>query len=80
MRLVAAVMFRQFIQKQWNPNVKDSLLSNEERDQIRKNIVNMMLSTSGKHREQLSEVVSIIASHDFFKNWPTLIQVKYIIV
>lgn len=75
---MAAVLFKQFITKQWNPNVKESILSNEERDQIRKNIVNMMLSTSGKHREQLSEVVTIIASHDFYKNWPTLIQVSFI--
>lgn len=75
LRLVASVFFKNFIKKQWKPTVQESFLNEEERTQIKKHIVQLMLSTKGKIREQLSEVVTTIATHDFFKNWTSLIEV-----
>ena len=33
-----------------------------------------MLSTSGTIRNQISEAVTVISTHDFYKEWPTLLK------
>ena len=75
-KLMAAITLKNFVNTQWSPVAKQSIFNKIDKDQIKQNIVDAMLNTTGNVRIQLSEVVNIISLHDFYKDWPKLLEVS----
>lgn len=73
-RLAAAVNFKNYVKEQWQPNVKESILNDGDKNQIKSFIINLMLYCPRSVQLQLSDVVNIISEHDFPEKWPTLIK------
>lgn len=77
-RMIASVMFKNFVKKQWQPNIKDSVLNETDKTQIKAFIVNLMLSINVPAlQKQLSAAISIISEHDFYEKWPSLMSVCF---
>jgi hypothetical protein len=74
-KLMASVTLKNFVKAEWNPVAKQSILNKSDKDQIKQNMVSLMLNCSGNVRKQLSEVINTISIHDFYKEWPSLLEV-----
>eukprot|EP01080_Neovahlkampfia_damariscottae_P008130 gene8130-12590_t len=72
-RLLASVTLKNFVKAQWNPVAKQSILKKTDKDQIKQNMVTLMLNATGNVRKLLSEVINTISLHDFYKDWPNLL-------
>ena len=74
-RQTAAVVFKNAIKRGWVPEdeVNGSRISNNDRDAIKNNLIDLMCSTPQDVQRQLAEAVSIISSHDFPAEWPNLL-------
>lgn len=73
-RQSAAVNFKNFIKTQWQPNMKETILSDGDKTQIKSFIISLMLSSPKSVQLQLSDAVNIISEHDFPEKWPTLVK------
>ncbi|KAM0932662.1 putative importin-beta domain, exportin-2, armadillo-like helical, exportin-2, central [Dioscorea sansibarensis] len=73
--LAAAVHFKNLIRTRWSPSDTDHpMIPQPEKDQIKSLLLPLMLSSpSALVRSQLSESLSLIASHDFPQSWPSLL-------
>jgi exportin-2 (importin alpha re-exporter) len=78
-RQAAAVNFKNFVKYHWVPREADGLgaelfaIPDNEKDQIKAHITDLMLSAPPRVRAQLSEALSIISSHDFPAKWQSLL-------
>ena len=79
-RQQGAVQFKNFVKYNWDPKEHEDtgvkpvcIIQEGEKDQIRQNIVDLMLSAPDKVRVQISEALTIISGHDFPWNWSTLL-------
>ena len=73
-RQSAAVALKNFVRASW----EGEEIPENDRNQIKANVVNLMLSTSGPVQQQLSELIYIICEHDFHQKWPDLLPVSTI--
>jgi exportin-2 (importin alpha re-exporter) len=80
-RQQGAVQFKNFVKYYWSPrDATDVLgggapinLTDEEKEQIKTHIIDLMLSAPPRVRSQLSEALTIISQHDFPRKWEGLL-------
>lgn len=79
-RQQGAVQFKNFVKYHWAPREHDALdgtaaiiLRDDEKEQIKTHIIDLMLSAPPKVRAQLSEALTIISQHDFPRKWEGLL-------
>ncbi|KAG7209545.1 hypothetical protein KM043_015625 [Ampulex compressa] len=74
-RIAGAVAFKNYVKRNWKVE-EDSVdrIHAQDRDAIKKLIVNLMLHAPDSIQKQLSDAVSIIGKHDFPNKWPELID------
>ena len=70
----AALLFKNFIKRQWPEEPAESRLKEADRDIVKQNIVSVMIRVPEKLQIQLSEAVSVMAYNDFPEYWPNLID------
>lgn len=75
-----AVQFKNLIKYYWVPRTDNSLdqinpisIQDDEKEQIKSHIINLMLDAPQKVRLQLSEALTIISKHDFPRKWQGLL-------
>ncbi|KAJ1548033.1 importin-alpha export receptor, partial [Nowakowskiella sp. JEL0078] len=74
-RYAAALYFKNFLKKSWQPQDGDvDILSLEDRLKVKQYVVHTMTVVPSKYQIQLSDAVAIIADTDFPDQWPTLID------
>uniref|UniRef100_A0A1A9VIB6 Exportin-2 n=1 Tax=Glossina austeni TaxID=7395 RepID=A0A1A9VIB6_GLOAU len=76
-RVAGSIAFKNYIKRNWAAH-EDSdgpdKIHSEDREAIKKLIVNLMLRSAPALQKQLSDAVSIIGKHDFPNKWPYLID------
>ncbi|KAK7791230.1 hypothetical protein R5R35_001387 [Gryllus longicercus] len=74
-RIAGAVAFKNFVKRNWgvDDDAGDRIHA-QDRESIKRLIVNLMLSSPEAIQKQLSESVSIIGKHDFPNKWPDLLS------
>lgn len=78
-RQQAAVQFKNFVKYRWSPTGEEEdttakrNIADDEKEQIKGIITELMLKAPPQVRLQLSEALTIISSHDFPRRWPTLL-------
>nr|CAD7445904.1 unnamed protein product [Timema bartmani] len=74
-KIAGAVAFKNFIKRNW-PVTEDGTnrIHLEDRELVKKLIVNLMLHSPEAIQKQLSDAVSIIGRYDFPNKWPDLIS------
>lgn len=74
-RLSAAITFKNYVKRNWK-QVEDlpDKIHPQDRLEIKKNIVKLMLSMPEQVQNQLSDAISIIGREDFPEKWPDLIR------
>lgn len=74
-RIAGAVAFKNYIKRNWKID-EDGVdrIHAQDRDAIKKLIVNLMLHSPDSIQKQLSDAVSIIGKHDFPTKWPDLLD------
>jgi len=75
-RTFSLIYLKNFIKKYWDEDNEDNLLilNQDQRNLIKSNLVSFMLSLPKTMRNQISEIITIIADYDFPEKWPGLIQ------
>ncbi|XP_029678956.1 exportin-2 [Formica exsecta] len=74
-RIAGAVAFKNYVKRNWKVE-EDSVdrIHVQDRDAIKKLIINLMLHSPDSIQKQLSDAVSIIGKYDFPNKWPELID------
>ncbi|KAH7622261.1 putative Exportin-2 [Nannochloris sp. 'desiccata'] len=80
-RQQGAVQFKNFVKYYWSPRDAAVVLggsapitlTDEEKEQIKTHIIDLMLSAPPRVRSQLSEALTIISQHDFPRKWEGLL-------
>ncbi|XP_076244499.1 chromosome segregation 1 [Calliopsis andreniformis] len=74
-RIAGAVAFKNYVKRNWKVK-EDSVdcIHAQDREAIKKLIVNLMLHSPDSIQKQLSDAVSIIGKYDFPNKWPELID------
>lgn len=80
-RQAAAVSFKNLVRKRWAPGSEDDDtdssklqgMSQEDKEQVKQNILNLMCAVPNDIQKQLSEALTIISTHDFPDKWPGLL-------
>ncbi|KAK1138134.1 hypothetical protein K0M31_002618 [Melipona bicolor] len=74
-RIAGAVAFKNYVKRNWKVG-EDSVdrIHAQDRDAIKKLIVNLMLHSPDSIQKQLSDAVSIVGKYDFPNKWPELID------
>ncbi|XP_067006504.1 exportin-2 [Anabrus simplex] len=74
-RMAGAVAFKNYIKRNWKVE-EDSpdRIHAEDREAVKKLIINLMLHSPEAIQKQLSDAVSIIGRHDFPDKWPDLLS------
>lgn len=74
-RIAGAVAFKNYIKRNWKVG-EDSVdrIHAQDREAIKKLIVNLMLHSPDSVQKQLSDAVSIVGKYDFPNKWPELID------
>ncbi|XP_011881255.1 PREDICTED: exportin-2 [Vollenhovia emeryi] len=74
-RIAGAVAFKNYVKRNWKVE-EDSVdhIHVQDRDAVKKLIVNLMLHSPDSIQKQLSDAVSIIGKYDFPNKWPELID------
>ncbi|KAJ1913960.1 importin-alpha export receptor [Mycoemilia scoparia] len=71
----AALFFKNYIKRLWPQNEDtEDRISKQDRDNIKAEIINLLISLPPQLQLQISEAMSVIADNDFPGNWPNLIQ------
>ncbi|KAK0159600.1 hypothetical protein PV327_010696 [Microctonus hyperodae] len=74
-RIAGAVAFKNYIKRNWKVEEDEvDKIHAQDREAIKKLIVNLMLHSPELIQKQLSDVISIIGKHDFPNKWPDLID------
>lgn len=73
-RLAGALFFKNFIRRKWVDENGTHLLSNDQVELIKKEIVPLMISLPTNLQMQIGDAISIIADSDFPDKWPNLLQ------
>ncbi|KAG5308621.1 XPO2 protein, partial [Pseudoatta argentina] len=74
-RVAGAVAFKNYVKRNWK--VEEDTMDRihiQDRDAVKKLIVNLMLHSPDSIQKQLSDAVSIIGKYDFPNKWPELID------
>ncbi|KAI8101811.1 hypothetical protein M9434_006876 [Picochlorum sp. BPE23] len=78
-RQQGAVQFKNLVKYSWEKMDETSgveqvcVLGDDEKEQIRQHIVELMLNAPDKVRAQISEALTIISEFDFPERWPSLL-------
>ncbi|XP_003739003.1 exportin-2 [Galendromus occidentalis] len=77
-RVSGAITFKNYIKRNWSTGedegISQSRVHPEDRDQIKRLIVGLMLKSPSHIQRQLSDAVSIIGKSDFPDQWPSLLD------
>ncbi|CAF0749729.1 unnamed protein product [Didymodactylos carnosus] len=74
-RKAAAITFKNFIKFNWPSNESSSLISLNDRNQIKQHIIDLMTKSPEQIQKQLSDSISIIGQNDFPDHWPQLLDI-----
>ena len=74
-KVAAAITFKNFIKRNWKVTEESdgNKIHGEDRDAIKRNIVDLMLKSPSQIQKQLSAAIAIIGQEDFPARWPHLI-------
>jgi len=73
-RLAAAIAFKNLVKKHWRRTSETSAkISNQDREEVKKVIVGLMLRMPTALQKQLSDAISVIGGEDFPDHWKELI-------
>jgi exportin-2 (importin alpha re-exporter) len=72
-RQTASVMFKNLVKRKWVPQDDETPLSTNDQGTIKSVVIQMMTTCAPDVQRQLSEAVSIIAKHDFPRQWNNLL-------
>ena len=73
-RQAAAVFFKNVVRQHWAPEDEHELtIPDEIKTQVKDNLLQLFLGVADILQSQLSEAMSLIASHDFPQKWQTLL-------
>ncbi|CAI9109891.1 OLC1v1009814C1 [Oldenlandia corymbosa var. corymbosa] len=78
-RLAAVIAFKNHLKSRWAQvvsadGIASSTIDDSEKEQIKAQIIPLMVRSSPKIQPQLSEVFSVIGKHDFPNKWPSLLS------
>lgn len=75
-RLASALLFKNFIRRNWTDEDGNYKLQLEEVVTIKGELISLMISVPAGIQAQLGEAVSAIADSDFWERWDTLVDVS----
>jgi len=70
-KLGASIYFKNYVKKYWGRD--EEIISIEDQNLIKTTIVRVMLEADKNTQRLVSDAISIIASHDFYTKWDTLL-------
>ncbi|XP_014204436.1 exportin-2 [Copidosoma floridanum] len=74
-RVAGAITFKNYIKRNWKVDEDGrDIIHKEDRENIKRLIVDLMLRSPESIQKQLSDAVSVIGKHDFPNLWPELID------
>ncbi|XP_058804999.1 exportin-2 [Phymastichus coffea] len=77
-RIAGAIAFKNYVKRNWKIDddtvVRTDKIHKEDRESIKKLIINLMLHSPDSIQKQLSDAVSVIGRYDFPDQWPELID------
>ena len=73
-KLGASIYFKNFVKKYWGRD--EEIISIDDQNLIKQIIVRVMLDADKNTQRLVSDAISIIASHDFYTKWDTLLPVE----
>lgn len=77
-KLGASIYFKNYVKKYWGRD--EEIISIDDQNLIKQSIVRVMLGSDKNTQRLVSDAISIIASHDFYTKWDTLLPVEYRLV
>eukprot|EP00919_Chromeraceae_sp_WS-2016_P068864 GHVR01162958.1.p1 GENE.GHVR01162958.1~~GHVR01162958.1.p1 ORF type:complete len:484 (+),score=124.43 GHVR01162958.1:68-1519(+) len=72
-RQAGAIYFKNFVKQRWNPRDSKDDFTTDNRQEIKDNLVKLMLGSPSVVEVQLKEAILIIANSDFPSKWPNLL-------
>ena len=73
-RQAAAVFFKNLVKAHWSPEDETQFtVPADTKTQVKNGLLTLFLSVPAKLQAQLSEAMSLIATHDFPQQWPNLL-------
>ncbi|KAH9278018.1 Exportin-2 [Echinococcus granulosus] len=73
-RLSAATTLKNFIKRYWKTEAEsDNLIPDADREQLKAQLINAMLTSTGASQHMLSEAIGLIGREDFPARWPSLL-------
>jgi exportin-2 (importin alpha re-exporter) len=73
-RQSASVLFKNVVKRRWKPDDEEKQpISDNDKELIKNNLVELMTSAPQDVQKQLAEAVSIVSQHDFPHKWPNLL-------
>ena len=75
-KLGASIYFKNYVKRYWGRD--EEIISIEDQNLIKKIIVRVMLDADKNTQRLVSDAISIIASHDFYSKWDTLLPVEWL--
>lgn len=73
MQQAAAIAFKNTVKRQWrSEDGQASVLSDADKEQVKAQVVQLMLATPERVQKQLSEAIAVIAKYDFPDHWQSL--------
>uniref|UniRef100_A0A0X3PS99 Exportin-2 n=1 Tax=Schistocephalus solidus TaxID=70667 RepID=A0A0X3PS99_SCHSO len=73
-RLSAAITLKNFIKNHWKLEADaDNLIPDADRNHLKAQLINAMLTSTGSIQHQLSEAIGLIGREDFPSRWPDLL-------
>lgn len=79
-RLASALLFKNFIRRNWTDEDGNYKLQPQEVVTIKGELISLMISVPAGIQAQLGEAVSAIADSDFWERWNTLVDVCAVII
>lgn len=73
-RLAAALFFKNFIKRKWIDENGNYLISINDVELVKKEVVPLMIQLPGNLQVQIGEAISVIADSDFPQRWTTLLD------
>jgi len=76
LRISASITFKNFIKRNWKTLEENDFadkISEQDRQQIKASITELMLTSPEQIQRQLSDAISIISKEDFPEKWPDLL-------
>ncbi|VDL61902.1 unnamed protein product [Hymenolepis diminuta] len=73
-RLSAATILKNYIKRYWKTEAEsDNLIPDADREQLKAQLINAMLTSTGSSQHMLSEAIGLIGREDFPARWPSLL-------